>query len=415
MDDHVYVLPKRNAMKLLCIVLVVGALFLQTGPSFDAVRSVGERYLANEQPVNADWPTYGGNPAGNRYSPLTQINAQNVGKLQRAWTFDTGENADSTERGMDIQCQPIVVAGVLYGTTPRMKLFAVDAVTGKQRWTFNPFANPDKKPRFHPVRGVVYWEDGEDKRILYSVGASLYAINAQTGEPIRSFGKNGEADLHDGLGGPETIGYDVANFSVRSTTPGVIHKDLLIIGSSVSEGGDALPGYIRAFNVRTGKLAWVFHTIPLPGEYGYETWSSDSYKKLGGANCWAGMVVDEKRGVVYAGTGSPSVDFYGGARNGQNLFANCVIALNAQTGKRIWHFQTVHHDLWDRDLDRQRSLAPIDHARAQRLDFAPGPLFSPTAGRYHNCLRLNCGKRWSAQMERALLRLGALLHRAVAP
>ncbi len=160
MDDHVYVLPKRYAMKLLCIVLVVGALFLQTGPSLDAVRSVGERHPANEQPVNADWPTYGGNPAGNRYSPLMQINAQNVGKLQRAWTFDTGENNDSTERGMDIQCQPIVVAGVLYGTTPRMKLFAVDAATGKRRWTFDPFAEPDKKPRFHPVRGVVYWEDG---------------------------------------------------------------------------------------------------------------------------------------------------------------------------------------------------------------------------------------------------------------
>ena len=354
-------------MKLLCIVLVVGALFLQTGLSLDAVRSVGERHPANEQPVNADWPTYGGNPAGNRYSPLTQINAQNVGKLQRAWTFDTGENNDSTERGMDIQCQPIVVAGVLYGTTPRMKLFAVDAATGKRRWTFDPFAAPDKKPRFHPVRGVVYWEDGGDKRILYSVGASLYAINALTGKPIESFGNNGEVDLHNGLGGPETIGHDVANFSIRATTPGVIHKDLLIMGSAVSEGGDALPGYIRAFNVRTGKLAWVFRTIPLPGEYGYETWSSDSYKKLGGANCWAGMVIDEKRGVVYAGTGSPSVDFYGGARNGQNLFANCVIALNAQTGKRIWHFQTVHHDLWDRDLPCPPNLLTVMH-KGRRVD-----------------------------------------------
>ncbi|GAB3223117.1 hypothetical protein GCM10027423_58110 [Spirosoma arcticum] len=320
----------------------------------------------HEQPVNADWPAYGGNPAGNRFSPLTQINTQNVKNLQPAWTFDTGENNDSTTRGVDIQCQPIVVKGVLYGTTPQMKLFAVNAATGRQLWTFDPFADPDQKPRFHPLRGVVYWEDGDrtaatDKRILYSVGSSLYAINALTGKPTRSFGENGEVDLHEGLGNKETLGHDVATFSVRATTPGVIHRDLLIIGSSVSEGGDALPGYIRAFNVRTGKLAWVFHTIPLPGEYGYETWSKDAYKKLGGANCWAGMVVDEKRGVVYAGTGSPSADFYGGAREGQNLFANCVIALNAQTGKRIWHFQTVHHDLWDRDLPCPPNLLTVTH------------------------------------------------------
>ena len=363
-------------MKLFCIGLIVCALFQPVG-----LRSVGETNWvherpANEQPTNADWPTYGGNPAGNRYSPLTQINTQNVKNLQLAWTFDTGENTNPAERGMDIQCQPIVVKGILYGTTPRLKLFAVDAATGKHRWTFDPFAGPNKKPRFHPVRGVVYWEDGDrkgggtarpgltlqpDKRILYSVGSSLYAINALTGQPIDSFGKNGEVDLHEGLGDKETLGHDVANLSIRSTTPGVIYRDLLVMGSAVSEGGDAPPGYIRAFNVRTGKLAWVFRTIPLPGEYGYDTWSPDSYKKLGGANCWAGMVVDEKRGVVYAGTGSPSVDFYGGARKGQNLFANCVIALNAQTGERIWHFQTVHHDLWDRDLPCPPNLLTVKH------------------------------------------------------
>ncbi|QMW00115.1 outer membrane protein assembly factor BamB family protein [Spirosoma foliorum] len=311
-----------------------------------------------------DWPTYGGNNAGNRYSKLTQINTQNVKNLTLAWTYDTGDNNTPGQRGMDIQCQPIVIKGVLYGTSPRMKLFAVNAATGKQLWQFDPFANPEKKPRFHPVRGVVYWEDGadsRDKRILYSVGSSLYAVNAETGKPIESFGKNGEVDLHEGLGDKETLGYDVNNFSIRVTTPGVIYKDLLITGSAVNEGGDAPPGYIRAFNVRTGKLAWVFHTIPLPGEYGYETWAKDSYKKLGGANCWAGMVIDEKRGMVYAGTGSPSVDFYGGARPGQNLFANCVIALNAETGKRVWHFQTIHHDLWDRDLPCPPNLITVKH------------------------------------------------------
>ncbi|GAB2515071.1 outer membrane protein assembly factor BamB family protein [Spirosoma aerophilum] len=316
---------------------------------------------ASQSPPNDDWPTYGGNNAGNRYSKLNQINTQNVKSLKLAWSYNTGDNKDATQRGMDIQCQPIVVKGVLYGTSPRLKLFAVDAATGKQHWQFDPFADPDAKPRFHPMRGVMYWEEGNDKRVLYTVGSFLYAINADTGKPVESFGKQGKVDLHEGLGDKETIGHDVANLSIRVTTPGVIYKDLLITGSAVSEGGDAPPGYIRAFNVRTGKLAWVFHTIPLPGEYGYETWAKDSYKKLGGANCWAGMVLDEKRGVVYAGTGSPSVDFYGGAREGQNLFANCVIALNATTGKRIWHFQTVHHDLWDRDLPCPPNLVTVKH------------------------------------------------------
>jgi quinoprotein glucose dehydrogenase len=308
-----------------------------------------------------DWPTYGGNNAGNRYSPLTQINAQNVKKLKLAWSYDTGDNKDPNQRGMDMQCQPIVIKGIMYGTSPRLKLFAVDAATGKQIWQFNPFADPKQRPRFHPLRGVMYWEDGDDKRVLYTVGSSLFAINAQTGKLVESFGINGEVNLHEGFGDRETLGYDVGKYSIRVTTPGVIYKDILVTGSAVNEGGDALPGYIRGFNVRTGKLAWVFRTIPLPGEYGYETWSKDSYKKLGGANCWAGMVLDEKRGVVYAGTGSPSVDFYGGAREGQNLFANCVIALNAETGKRIWHFQTVHHDLWDRDLPCPPNLITVKH------------------------------------------------------
>ena len=306
-----------------------------------------------------DWPTYGGNPAGNRYSTLTQINTQTVKNLQLAWTFDTGENNDSTKRGMDIQCQPIVIDGVLYGTTPRHKLFAIDAATGKQRWLFDPFTDSAKQPRFHPLRGVTYWADGTDKRILYSSGASLYAVNATTGELIKTFGQNGEVDLHEGLGDAKTLGHEVSNLSIRNTTPGVIHNDLIIVGSSMNEGGDAPPGNIRAFNVRTGKLAWTFHTIPLPGEYGYETWMPDSYKKIGGANCWAGMVVDEKRGIVFAGTGSPTVDFYGGDRTGKNLFANCILALDAKTGKRIWHFQTVHHDLWDRDLPCPPNLLTV--------------------------------------------------------
>ncbi|RDB03927.1 pyrroloquinoline quinone-dependent dehydrogenase [Runella aurantiaca] len=326
----------------------------------------------NDSENNTDWPKYGGNSAGSRYAELTQINAENVNKLQLAWSYDTGENNNPDGKGNDIQCQPIVVNGILYGTTPRLKLFAADAATGKELWKYDPFSNPDVKPSFHPVRGVVYWEDGADKRILYSVGAKLMAVNALTGELITNFGENGLVDLHAGLGDAQTLGYDVNNFNIRSTTPGVIFKNLLIMGSSVSEGGDALPGNIRAFDVRTGKLAWVFRTIPLPGEYGYETWSKDSYKKLGGANCWAGMVLDDKRGTVFLGTGSPSVDFYGGARKGTNLFANCVIALNAETGKRIWHFQTVHHDLWDRDIPCPPNLITVVHkgpdGRSRKVD-----------------------------------------------
>lgn len=310
---------------------------------------------------DADWPKYGGNSEGSRYAELTQINVKNVGQLQLVWSYDTGENNNPDGKGNDMQCQPIVVNGILYGTTPGLKLFAADAATGKELWKYDPFSNPNVKPSFHPVRGVVYWEEGADKRILYSVGTKLMAINALTGKLIEHFGENGLVDLHAGLGDKATLGYDVNNFNIRSTTPGVIFKNLLIMGSSVSEGGDALPGHIRAFDVRTGKLAWVFRTIPLPGEYGYETWSKDSYKKLGGANCWAGMVVDDKRGTVFLGTGSPSVDFYGGARKGTNLFANCIIALNAETGKRIWHFQTVHHDLWDRDIPCPPNLVTVMH------------------------------------------------------
>ena len=344
--------------------LVVAAALLLT--------SLGLAFHYEPDPARQDWPAYGGNPAGNRYSPLTQINTQTVKNLQPAWSYDTGENKDPNGPTRDIQCQPIVVDGILYGTSPRHKLFAVDAATGTQIWQFNPHSDPTKKPRLHPLRGITYWTDGPDKRILYSSGPWLYAVNAETGKLITDFGTNGTVDLHEGVGDSATLGHNLANLTVHNTTPGVIYDDLLIVGSALSEGGDAAPGTLRAFNVRTGKLAWAFHTIPLPGEYGYGTWPKDAYRKLGGANCWAGLVVDEKRGMVFAGTGSPSVDFYGGARAGKNLFANCIIALDARTGKRIWHFQTIHHDMWDRDMPCPPNLLtvtqPGPNGKPRRID-----------------------------------------------
>ncbi|HKH63208.1 MAG TPA: c-type cytochrome, partial [Flavitalea sp.] len=307
-----------------------------------------------------DWPNYGGNKAGNRYSSLRDINVKNVQDLQIAWTYDTGDDSahNKIARNVEIQCQPIMVNDVLYGTTPLLKLFAVDATTGKELWKFDPFQS--EEPNLHPSRGVVYWEGGEDKRILYTAGSFLYAVNALTGELIKEFGNNGRVDLHEGLH-HDSLGHDVSDLSVKASSPGIIYKDIFIIGSSVSERGDSAPGYIRAFSTKTGRLVWVFRTIPLPGEPGYETWQKDSYKKFGGANCWAGMVLDEKRGAVYFGTGSPSSDFYGGDRAGQNLFANCILSLDASTGKLNWYFQTIYHDLWDRDIACAPNLATIKH------------------------------------------------------
>lgn len=314
------------------------------------------------------WRTYAGSKDGIRYSSSDQITTGNVSQLQVAWTYSSHDK-DTGNRTQN-QCNPIMVDGVLYGTTPTLKLFALNAVTGEQKWLFDP-AGEDTSSKKDPFaffkvsRGVVYWQDdqGNDKRIFYSVGAKTYAINIADGKPIRTFGKAGYIDLSDGLDREKDF-----NPFVAGTTPGIVYKDLLIMGTRVAESADAAPGHIRAYDVRTGERKWIFHTIPHPGEVGYDTWpDKEAYKKLGGANNWAGMSLDETRGIVYVPTGSIAGDFYGGFRKGQNLFGNSLIALDANNGKYLWHFQVVHHDLWDRDLPANPNLVTL-HKDGKTID-----------------------------------------------
>ncbi|MBX7124263.1 MAG: PQQ-binding-like beta-propeller repeat protein [Cyclobacteriaceae bacterium] len=312
-----------------------------------------------QQSPMAGWSHYGGTPAMTRYSSLTQIDTSNVGKLQVAWTYHTMDG--DTVNHSQIQCNPIVVNGVLYGTTPQMKLFAVDAATGLEKWVFNPFDTTAFKipKRFFFImnnsRGVSWWsDDDKDQRLYYTAGSFLYCINAQTGKVVTSFGEEGKVDLHDGLD------RDVRDLFITSTSPGVVYQDLIIMGTRVDEGAAAAPGHIRAYDVRTGKRRWIFHTIPQPGELGYETWKDTAaWRHIGGANNWSGMSLDESRGIVFVPTGSTSFDFYGGKRKGDGLFGDCLLALNAATGERIWHFQTVHHDMWDRDLPTPPALITV--------------------------------------------------------
>ena len=303
-----------------------------------------------------DWTVTGGSKASIRYSSLTEIDTNNVSQLKVAWEYHTGD-AD-TAKHSQIQCNPIVVHGVMYATSPRLRLLALDAVTGKPKWVFDPDSANKNNKAFHFAlnnnRGVTYWEDKGDKRILFTAGSVLYEVNADDGTLVPGFGNDGRIELHQGLG------RDVNDLYVAATSPGIIYKDLFILGSRVDEGPTAAPGHIRAYNVRTGKLKWIFHTIPQPREFGYDTWEDTiAYKNIGGANCWSGFSLDEKRGILFAPIGSASFDFYGGKRKGQDLFANCLLAIDAATGKRIWHFQTVHHDIWDKDLPTPPALVTI--------------------------------------------------------
>jgi quinoprotein glucose dehydrogenase len=307
---------------------------------------LGRAVLGAGLPVSAgvDWPEYNGGPERSHYSALRQITPENVGQLRRAWEYHTGDF------GM-LECNPIVVGGVLYGVTAASGAFAVEAATGKELWRYRP----GEVEWAHAVRGVTYWSEGEDRRIFFTAGPWLIALDARTGLPLPAFGQGGRVSLRVGLG-PQA-----ARRPLSCSTPGTLYGDLLVMPLWTSEDTNASPGFIQAFDVHDGRLVWVFHTLPQPGEPGYETWPKDAYKNIdvGSANCWAGLAVDRRRGILYAGTGSAAPDFWGGHRKGRDLYANCEIALDARTGKLLWHFQIVHHDLWDRDMPAPPNLLTV--------------------------------------------------------
>ena len=295
-------------------------------------------------PDHAKWAEYLGGPDRSHYSSLVQINTDNVSKIRKIWEYKSGDSGQ-------VQCNPIIVDDVLYGVTASNQVFALDAANGTQKWKY---VQPGEGTS-NTNRGVTYWKDGDDKRILYGYNASLYALNAETGQLVKSFGDGGKVSLKAGLEANAKDRYVVSN------TPGTLFEDLIIMPLRVGEDGGAAIGYIQAFDVRTGKVAWVFKTIPDAGEPGAETWPADIKVKqeVGGANSWPGMSIDREREIIYVPTGSAAFDFYGGNRPGKNLFANCLIALNARTGKYIWHYQMVHHDIWDRDLPAPPNLLKI--------------------------------------------------------
>jgi len=304
-----------------------------------------------------DWPTVGGDKACTRYSPLKQINRSNVSSLQLAWTYHTGDagNGNSTT----IECTPIVIGGVMFITTAVSKVVALHVDTGAEVWKYDPYAGVKRnQPRASGGvnRGVAHWTDGKQSRILLGVAdGRLISLDARTGLPDSSFGNAGTVELREGMDA------ELNGVNYGPTSASAICGDTVILGFSCPEGGRPAPGDPRAFDVRTGKQLWRFHTIPRPGEFGHETWEGDSWKYSGAANNWGGTSVDEKRGLVFMGTGSASPDFYGGNRKGDNLFADCTLCLDARTGKRLWHFQTLHHDLWDHDLPIYPNVVTVNH------------------------------------------------------
>jgi quinoprotein glucose dehydrogenase len=306
---------------------------------------------AKAAPAEREWRVYHGDRGGRQWSPLERIHHGNVGRLRPAWEYAAG--GASAKGTSQVQCNPLVVEGVLYGISPVLRAFALDAATGEELWSFAP--EGEVNGTLAPARGLVYWSDGAgDERVFFGRGPKLWALDARSGRPIAGFGEDGAVDLREGLG------RDVEDDFVVATTPGALYRDLLIQGVRVSEVANAAPGPVRAYDVRTGAIRWTFHTIPRPGEPGHETWPPDAWQRVGGANAWAGITVDEERGIAFVPTGSATFDFYGADRAGDNLYANTLLALDAATGKRLWHFQIVRHDVWDRDLPAPPDLVTIE-------------------------------------------------------
>jgi len=299
----------------------------------------------------ADWPVYHGNPNGTHYSTLDQINTHNVAGLKVAWTFDSGDAFGEGGNQSDMEGNPLIIGGRLYFVSPKGRLFCLDAATGAKQWVFDPSFGDTINTK-QRLRGVSYWAGGNDRRILFTFRGGLFAVNADDGRLIAGFGHNGQVDLREGLG------RDFDSISVSNVSPGVIYKDLIILGSTGNT-----PGHIRAFDVRTGKLRWVFHSIPWPGEPGYTTWPKDAWKTAMGGNAWSGLTLDPQNGLVFAPLASAGMgvkDFYGADRKGDDLYGTTLVALNAQTGRRVWHFQLVRHDLWDRDPPTPPTLINVN-------------------------------------------------------
>jgi quinoprotein glucose dehydrogenase len=289
------------------------------------------------------WTQYGGSPDQSKYFNATEITKENVNNMKVAWTYPTGDNSFYF-------FSPIIVDTTMYVLAKNYSLVAVNALTGKEIWIHANLIGLSR-------RGLNYWEskDKKDKRLIFTLNNSLQAIDAVTGKSITTFGDGGYTDLREGLDRePSSIR------RIQAMMPGVIYDDLVIIGSAPGESYFSPPGHVRAYNVVTGKLVWKFHTIPRPGEFGYDTWQNDAYKYVGAVNVWSEMSVDTERGMVYLPLGSPTYDYYGADRKGANLFGNSLVALDARTGKRLWHYQTVHHDLWDYDLSAAPQLLTIN-------------------------------------------------------
>ena len=314
--------------------------------------SCTEKKNQNYNDTHTTWQHYLGDPERTHYSTLEQITDSNVQELELAWSYKSGGLEE--ERTTQIQTNPLIVGDKIFGVNAAIELFALDASTGEELWKFKAPTKDNSGLGLN--RGLAYWESdsNSDGRLFFPSGSKMFAVDSNTGKAIPSFGENGSIDLRDGLGrDPQTL-------SVVANTPGAIYKNLLVMGTRVGEGPGSSPGHIRAYNVLTGEIAWTFHTIPQPGEFGYDTWPSEAYKTVGGANSWAGIAMDNARGIAYIPTGSAAFDWYGGDRHGENLFANSLLALNAETGERLWHFQFVHHDMWDRDLPAPPNLFDME-------------------------------------------------------